>query len=884
MFLGFAALLLIISTLLWSYARAAANRSYDLLLAGAALSILERVSLGTDGATVDLPHSALEILGLAPDDRAFYAVSSDRGGLLTGMAGLPAAPPSETRPRFFDAAHGGELTRFVVQGRQLSGASGREWVSVQIGQTRRARDAQAVSLFATAVGGLAIRRALGPLALIERDLRAREPSDLSALALEPPREVESLIGSINGFITRLTVARDQSERFIADVAHQMRTSLSALQGQLALAADAPDEEEARRRLARAEEQGARTVRLTNQLLAHAMVTHRAGNPVLRTERLAALVRELLAEMLRETALRRLTVAFDGEGVEDGSDLIRCDPVSVREALRNLVENAVRHGPPDNRVEVAVRVDARSGRVIASVADTGPGIPATARERALERFATLGTASAGSGLGLSIVAAVAEAHGATLALERAAGGGLLASLAFAPADTARARGGAPVRRTPAAGEALGGGERSASASAAAEEHAPGTGASRRPRGRIGGTSASLSAARRDAPASASSHAAAGSSANEAGGAPDGRDEAARGAPRNGGGAPLALLALVGLTGVLGAAPLEATALRVWSTTDADAVVSLIERFEADNPGTTVDRREFSTVELHAAMLAAPDPAPDVVVSSAMDLQLDLVNRGLAHRMPSLDVGALPDWASWRAELFGFTFEPAAMIYDRALFDAAELPRGHGELARFVRENERRLAGRIGTYDIVRSGLGYLYATQDAIQGQQSLRVAEALGRAEAQVFCCSSAISDALLDGRLALGFNVIGSYALARAKREPRLGVAFFEDYNLVMARTAFVPRAAPNKALAERYVGFLVSAAGQRAIARDSALLPIDRRVLDGLDVGLELARLDGSWLPIRLSPALLTYLDTLKRERFVQAWEEAIQRSSARADGAGR
>ena len=829
MFLGFAALVLIISTLLWGYARAAANRSYDLLLAGAALSILERVSVVADGPTVDLPHSALEILALAPDDRAFYAVRAARSGLLTGMPDLPPPPPDEaaTAPRFYDAPHGGELVRFVVQDRQLNGPGGRERVQVQVGQTRLARDAQARSLFVSAVAGLgavsliglafvwlAIRRALGPLALIERDLRARAPSDLSELALEPPREIESLIGSINGFITRLNASRDQSERFIADVAHQMRTSLSALQGQLALAADAPDGGERRRRLARAEAQGARTVRLTNQLLAHAMVTHRAGNPELQRHELATLVRELLAEMLRETSLRELTVTFDADAVPTGEGWIRCDPVSVREALRNLVENAVRHGPPDNRIDVAVRVDGE--RVVASVADAGPGIAPGRRAEALERFRTLETGSGGSGLGLSIVAAVSDAHGATFALASSTRGGLCASLAFPRAPFAR-----PESVRSARGPAFG-------------------------------------------PASVPAH-----------------------------GAALvpALALLVALGAVSGEAnadgPGAATGdgadrvtLDVWSTTDADAVASVIERFEAIHPGTTVRHREMQTVELHAAVLAGVGQGPDVVVSSAMDLQVDLVNRGLAHRMDEIDAARLPPWARWRDELFGFTFEPAALIYDRRRFATGALPRSHADFARFVRDDEERLRGRIGTYDIARSGLGYLYATQDAIQGQQSLRVAEALGRADARVFCCSSAISDAVVDGRLALGFNVIGSYALAAARRDARLGVAFFEDYNLVMARTAFVPRAARHRALAERYVAFLVSAEGQRAIAEDSALLPIDRTALAGTEAGAALERLDGSWLPIRLSTGLLTYLDTLKRARFLESWEEAIQRGDARPD----
>lgn len=100
---GFVVLLLLISALLWTYARASANRPHDLLLAGTALSILERVSVGPEGATVDLPNSAMEILSLNPVDRVQYRVYLPGGSELTGTPDLPA--PSDlaasASPAFF---------------------------------------------------------------------------------------------------------------------------------------------------------------------------------------------------------------------------------------------------------------------------------------------------------------------------------------------------------------------------------------------------------------------------------------------------------------------------------------------------------------------------------------------------------------------------------------------------------------------------------------------------------------------------------------------------------------------------------------------------------------------------------------------------------------
>ena len=149
----------------------------------------------------------------------------------------------------------------------------------------------------------------------------------------------------------------------------------------------------------------------------------------------------------------------------------------------------------------------------------------------------------------------------------------------------------------------------------------------------------------------------------------------------------------------------------------------------------------------------------------------------------------------------------------------------------------------------------------------------LGRAGVRTFCCTSEMVDAAAEGELLFAFNVIGSYALAAARDDPRIGVHFLDDYNLVMTRTAFVPRAAANPADGERFIEFLLSEEGQRIMATRSQLLPI----LPMPDISTpSLRRLrayEGSFLPIRLGPGLLTYLDRLKRQRFLSGWEASVQ-----------
>ncbi|WP_413207306.1 sensor histidine kinase [Rhodospirillum sp. A1_3_36] len=459
---GFVLIIGLAAVALWTYARNAANGTYDLLLNGAALAILERSYVLPGGTTVDIPYSALEMLGLAPDDRVFYRIFLDTGVTLTGESELPMAGnlvPS-TRPRYVDASWSGEEVRFIFLGRRLPGGGDARWIIAQVGHTRLARDALERSLitnglamlvFLSLVGlafvGLGINRALAPLNAIEQDLSRREPTDMTPLAAMPPREVEALISAINGFIQRLAVNQQHTQTFIADVAHQTRTALGALQGTLDSASRQSDPEALANRLARAQDQANRTARLTNQLLAHAMVIHRGENTPLQAVDLVALARAVLEDTLRHSLSSDLEYGLETTSLPKGGAWIAGDPVSLREALRNLLDNAAKHGPLENRVDITLYREAAEGGgmpvIGLLVEDAGPGIRPDRREAALERFRSMGSEAGNgtgqgagtgrsgqsSGLGLAIVRAVAQAHGAQLTLGESRLGGLAVDIRF-----------------------------------------------------------------------------------------------------------------------------------------------------------------------------------------------------------------------------------------------------------------------------------------------------------------------------------------------------------------------------------------------------------------------------------------------------------------------
>ena len=322
--------------------------------------------------------------------------------------------------------------------------------------------------------------------------------------------------------------------------------------------------------------------------------------------------------------------------------------------------------------------------------------------------------------------------------------------------------------------------------------------------------------------------------------------------------------------------ETARLVIESSTDLAIFAPIVAAFQMQRPGVAVTYRELTTNELNKHVASACQTGKfvaDLVVSSSIDQQLKLVNDGCA--LPAEpEVGtALPDWAKWRNELFGFTFEPAVTVYNRAFFASHTVPQSRFDLIDILREGDL-FRGRIGTYDIETSGVGYLFAFEDAVQASTWGRLVESLGRNDVQLFCCTADILDRVADGRLLVGYNVLGSYALERIASDKRLGMIVPSDYTLIMARAGFISRNARQAALARDFLVFLLSAQGRNLLASQSRLLsPIagaeELAKLAGLDTHTEQAL-----RPIPLTPALLVGLDSRKRRIFLQQWRAALKK----------
>lgn len=316
--------------------------------------------------------------------------------------------------------------------------------------------------------------------------------------------------------------------------------------------------------------------------------------------------------------------------------------------------------------------------------------------------------------------------------------------------------------------------------------------------------------------------------------------------------------------------NAQPLIIYGSTDTAAFAGVIADYQQLYPATALRYHELSTRGVYERFLADRDTAqaPDLLISTGMDLQVKLVNDGHALRHDSPQAAALPDWARWRNEVFGLSYEPAVIVYDARRLQPAAVPRTRFDLLRLLQDPRAPLRGRVGTYDITRSGVGYLLATQDARQSSLAGALVAALGANDVVLEQETGRLLDRLAAGELVLGYNLLGSYAQARIAAGSPLRLLLPEDYTLVVSRTALIPRWARHPDEARRFLDYLLSTRGQRALAQRAGLLPI-RSELRGAALREERA----VFRPVALGPGLLVYLDDLKSRQFLEAWLGSVR-----------
>jgi two-component system, OmpR family, sensor kinase len=356
------------------------------------------------------------------------------GGMVVYSSGTEGTGPLLSRTQLRPIAQGPLTLTATIEGERLRLLASdvrhhsRPAITVVGVPTDVADAAQARARLALVVGGPAVVLAAGmggwlltgaalrPVGRIRRRLEEITEHDTSARLPVPATgdEIAALADTMNGLLDRLAQALARQRAFTADAGHELRTPLTALKAELELAARPGKSREALTDAVRAAAGDTdRLIRLAEDLLLLARADE--GTAFLARERT-----DISSEL--HGAARRFAGAAAARGVAISVQVPgRLDAVAdrgrVRQALDNLIANAVQHAPPGSTVEVSGRCAAAGGgerRVVAvEVRDHGPGFPPEFLPRAFERFQRAdparGRADGGAGLGLAIVATIARAH-------------------------------------------------------------------------------------------------------------------------------------------------------------------------------------------------------------------------------------------------------------------------------------------------------------------------------------------------------------------------------------------------------------------------------------------------------------------------------------------
>ncbi len=404
-------------------ARKTAKDVFDRGLLTAALAVANDVAVSDGDALSPVTAQLLENSSGGP---VFYHVYAPDGVIVAGYAtppvGIPRVDTRLSQPQTFDAIYlGREVSGVRLQTQtEIEGFSGT--FTTTVWQHRSVRDRFVRDLVMRTLVGLGavlaalavivwfgVRFGLRPLTDLEEAIEQRSSDDLSGIRRAVPEEVRGIVRTLNSLFQQVGATLEAQSQFIANAAHQLRNPIAGVLS-LAEAVDrAKTPEDMRSRTKDLLEAARKTSELTQRFLLHERA--RALSPA---ESFAEHDAQTLFEDWAQDFVTAIPprISFNSK-IDVGAARIMADDTMLKEALSNLVSNAVAHGGATlSKIVFEARESGSDIHVL--VQDDGAGIPPEAFETALTRFAQVGT-SEGSGLGLSIAQTIVQAHGGTLTL-------------------------------------------------------------------------------------------------------------------------------------------------------------------------------------------------------------------------------------------------------------------------------------------------------------------------------------------------------------------------------------------------------------------------------------------------------------------------------------
>ncbi|WP_371808131.1 sensor histidine kinase [Ruegeria sp. HKCCD7239] len=413
---------------LWRFmiAQKTAQELFDDSLLSAGLAISRDVAISGGDA---LSPTTRSMIRDASGGEIFYHLTGPGGIYVTGYAYPPAATNPSTeeayKPQFFEALYRQEPVRVLKMTERVTIDSLIGDATVTVWQRMADRNAFAneLSIRAGILMGIllatlaivvwfGVARGLRPLLDLQDAIDLRSPDDLSEIKRPVPIEVQGVVRTLNRLFGQVEKSINAHQVFISEAAHQLRNPAAAVQSMAEALQDAKTDDDREKRISELVAAAKNSATVAEQLLS----LERLRQPTHQDQMDKIDFRSVVEEACAEMGVHILAkgIEFDVTIPETAVPVIG-DRVFLIEALKNLLDNAVKHGGTMlSQISVVLRCDGKY--VNLTVTDDGAGLSPDQSEAAFNRFSQL-EYSGGSGLGLSIVSAVAERHGGMIEINQ-----------------------------------------------------------------------------------------------------------------------------------------------------------------------------------------------------------------------------------------------------------------------------------------------------------------------------------------------------------------------------------------------------------------------------------------------------------------------------------
>ncbi|WP_368039692.1 sensor histidine kinase [Ruegeria atlantica] len=413
---------------IWRFwvAQKTAQELFDDSLLSAGLAISRDVAISGGDA---LSPTTRSMIRDASGGEIFYHVTGPGGIYVTGYAYPPAAtnPSAQEvyKPQFFEALYRQEPVRVLKMTERVTIENLIGDATVTVWQRMADRNAFANELSIRAgilmgilLGTLAIvvwfgvARGLRPLLDLQDAIDLRSPDDLSEIKRPVPVEVQGVVRTLNRLFGQVEKSINAHQVFISEAAHQLRNPAAAVQSMAEALQDAKTDDDREKRILELVAAAKNSATVAEQLLS----LERLRQPTHQDQMDEIDIRSVVEEACAEMGVHILAKGLEFDvTMPEAAVTVSGDRVFLAEALKNLLDNAVKHGGAKlSQISVVLRCDGRHVRL--TVTDDGAGLSPDQSEAAFSRFSQL-EYSEGSGLGLSIVSEVAKRHGGLVAINQ-----------------------------------------------------------------------------------------------------------------------------------------------------------------------------------------------------------------------------------------------------------------------------------------------------------------------------------------------------------------------------------------------------------------------------------------------------------------------------------